>query len=295
MPSRAPEDAKSTRRQRWLLVYNCQVMGLGNCLNLMCDELTVEWYDPASYQKQSDGLLQRSAEFDRVLVSPKLEVNLAIDRTQFPGFWSIPTIVFDAYHPDLCHLVVDGKPLKGSMGDYHSLIAYAAFRSGMSVPQTLRLYRDDVYAALGYHGFWDDARDHLLRSFRDSGIALDQHYPDWSRHGPFMYSNNHPRIHAIRDVARGILESAGLDAPYTDALPHDNLANAAIFPVYPEIASALGVAGSYRFKRPGYAGFMDLEAFVTASHDLYREVEATIHPLHQAIFDRTFPLIGELR
>lgn len=295
MPMPARTGAKPTARQRWLLVYNCQVMGLGNCLNLMCDDVDVEAYDPAAFQKQSATLLERRDEFDRVLVSPKLEVNLAIDRSLFPGFWSIPTIFFHAYHPDLCHLLVDGKPLKGPMGDYHSLIAYAAFRRGLSVRQTLRLYREEVYAALGYLGVWDDARDTLLRQFRDANVPLEPHFRNWSRNGPFMYANNHPRIHAIRDVAKAILGSAGLDATYTDALPHDNLANAPIFPVYPEVASTLGVEGSYRFKPAGYGGFIDLEAFVTRSHGLYGQVDATIHPLHQSLFETTLPMIAELQ
>lgn len=295
MPSPTHIAMKRTGRQRWLLVYNCQVMGLANCLNLLCDEIEVESYDPAAFQKQSGALLERSQEFDRVLVSPKLEANLAIDRNRFPGFWSVPTLFFDAYHPDLCHLVIDGQPLKGPMGDYHSLIAYIAFRCGFSTQQTLRLYRDAVYGALGYYDFWDESRDTLLRSFRDSNISLDDRFAIWSRNGPFMYSNNHPRIHAIREVARAILASAGLDAPYTDALPHDNLANAAIFPVYPEIASTLGVTGSYRFKPAGYAGFMTLEKFVVDSLALYREVDPSIHPMHEAIFNSALPVLAEMQ
>ncbi|MDB6162882.1 MAG: hypothetical protein JWL98_314 [Xanthomonadaceae bacterium] len=286
---------KPTERKRWLLVYNCQVMGLGNCLNLLSDEIEVESYDPAAFKKQSEQLLDRSDEFDLVLVSPKLETNLEIDRTRFRQFWSVPTIFFDAYHPDLCHLVTaDGQPLKGATGDYHSLIAYAAFRCGFSARETVLLYRDEVYGALGYYAFWDGARDALLRQFRDCGLSMDARFANWTRNGPFMYSNNHPRIHCIRDVACALLDRAGFEANYREALPHDNLANAPIFPVYPEIASTLGVTGSYLFKRAGYSGFMRLDDFVTSSYALYRELDVSIHPLHKALFDRTLPIVSEM-
>lgn len=62
-----------------------------------------------------------------------------------------------------------------------------------------------------------------------------------------------------------------LDSPVR---PHDNLRVAEGFPVYPEIAEACGVPGSYLFKVGGQYRLLTLAQFVTASFDAYWEVGA---------------------
>lgn len=290
--ARASKEKTSRRpgpRQQWLLAYNCQVMGLGNCLNLMSDEIDVEYYDPAGFRKQAHILDKRLGDFDRILVAPQLEANLNVDFGRHPDLWRIPTISFSAYHPDICYLLESRNSLKGPLGDYHSLITYAAHRIGLDERTTAGLYRADVYEALGYFDRWDRARNTLLGAFAEHGLDIAPHFVHWSRSGPFMYSINHPRLHCVRDVARTILARAGLQASYSDALPHDNLANGPIYPIYPEIGSRLGVEGNYLFKPGGKYQFIRLKAFITASFQVYRENrDAVVRPefallLEQAI------------
>ena len=109
--------------------------------------------------------------------------------------------------------------------------------------RTLALYREEIYAALGYLDRWDHARDRLLGTFRDHGFDISQPFIAWTRGEPFMHSPNHPRIHCLRDVACGILARAGLEASYLASLPHDNLANGPIYPVYPRSAHASAPTG----------------------------------------------------
>jgi hypothetical protein len=257
-------------RQPWLLLYNCQVMGLGNSLNLLCDDIDVEYYDPGSFRKQAKTILGRMKDYERILVAPQLEPELGEGWLGHDKVWRIPTISFNAYHPDICYLLDSGSSLKGPLGDYHSLIAYAAFACGLSETRALSLYRESVYASLGYVQRWDHARQALLDGFASHGFDIAAKFVDWSRNGPFMYSFNHPRVHCVRDVADAILARAGLDATYRDALPQDNLANGPIFPVYTEIASRLGVDGSYLFKLGGKYQFIRLEEFVSESFRIYR-------------------------
>ena len=261
---------KPDYRQQWLLAYNCQATGLGNCLNLMSDAINVEYYDPVDFRKHAKKLQERMASFDRVLVAPQFEHSLGVDFSQCAEVWRIPTIAFSAYHPDICYLSADNKPLKGPLGDYHSLIAYAAFRVGLDPQHAAALYREEIYAALGYLGRWDRIRDRLLESFREHGLDISEAFVNWSRGEPFMYSLNHPRIHCLRDLAQCILTRAGLESSYRSALPHDNMANGPIYPVFPEIGARLGVDGNYLFKVGGKYQFLRLEAFITASFELYR-------------------------
>ena len=259
-------------RQRWLLVYNCQVLGLANCLNLLSDRIEVEHFDPHRFRREADAISARLADYDRVIASPQVVRDATVDLDRCGALWELPTLSCSAYHPDICYLQRGGAMLKGPLGDYHSLIAYAAFRCGLDVPATLALYRAETYAALGYFARWDAARDTLLGSFRRHGFPLDAHFAGWTRSTePFMYSLNHPRIACVRDVARCVLARAGLEAAYVDALPQDNLANGPIFPVYPEIAAQFGVQGSMLFKLGGSYRFLRLADFLEQSFRLYRE------------------------
>lgn len=270
----APTAGKAGRhgmRQPWLLLYNCQVMGLGNSLNLLCDDIDVEYYDPASFRKQAKAILHRMQSYDRILVAPQLEHELGEEWAGNAKVWRVPTISFNAYHPDICYLLESGSALKGPLGDYHSLIAYAAFVCGLSEARALGLYRESIYDSLGYFQRWDQARTALLENFAGHGFDISARFIDWSRRGPFMYSFNHPRVHCVRDVAETILARAGLGATYRDALPHDNLANGPIFPVYPEIAARLGVEGSHLFKLGGKYQFIQLDEFVSESFRIYRD------------------------
>lgn len=257
-------------RQPWLLLYNCQVMGLGNSLNLLSDEIDVEYFDPGSFRKQGNSILNRLQGFDRILVAPQLESELGEEWLGNDKIWRVPTISFNAYHPDICYLLDSGSSLKGPLGDYHSLIAYGAFKCGLSEASTRDLYHEAIYERLGYFDRWDHARSTLLQNFASHGFDIAAKFVDWSRGGPFMYSFNHPRVRCVRDVAEAILARAGLEPAYRDALPHDNLANGPIFPVFPEIAARLGVEGSHLFKLGGKYQFIRLDEFISESFRIYR-------------------------
>jgi len=295
VPREAPLPSVPLRgvRQRWLLLYNCQVLGLANSLNLLSDEIEVEARDPHAFRREADAIGARLSSFDRVLAAPQLARDAPIDLDRHGTLWQLPTLSFSAYHPDICYLQHDGKALKGPLGDYHSLIAWAAFRSGLDVAATLALYREDVYAQLGYFDRWDAARDAMLGTFAQHGFDLAPHFVQWTRGEAFMYSINHPRIACVRDVARCVLARAGIEAVYDDALPQDNLANGPIFPVYPEIGARLGVQGSLLFKLGGAYRFLRLADYVEASFRLYRDHEGiTIRNEHAALQDAAMTLIG---
>lgn len=283
-----------TGRRPWLLLYNCQGMGLANSLNLMCNSIEVESHDPAGFGRNRESIIGRLCEFDRILIAPQLENTLALDLAGLDTVWRIPTITFDAYHPDICYLVQSGKSLKGPLGDYHSLIAYAAFCKGLDERHTLALFTERVYAALGYFDRWDGARVRLLELFSAHGLDIAARYANWSRTGPFMYSFNHVRIHCLRDVALAILERAGLAAQPTDLLPHDNLANGPCYPIYPEIGARLGVSGNYLFKLGGKYQCIGLEEYVAASFDLYRSSEGVdIRPTYARPFAHALSTIEQ--
>lgn len=291
MPASSPEHCEP-----WLLVFNCQVLGLGNSLNLLSDEIHVEHYDPAAFRKNAADILDRWDSFGRVLIAPKLESLLPDELRGTNKVWKIPTISFNAYHPDICYLLQGDKVFKGPMGDYHSAVAYAAYRNGFSIDETLRLYAEQTYDRLGYFDCWDLAKGQLLDNFARAGLDLGPQFVHWSRNGAFMYSDNHVHVGCLMDMAKAILRSAGKAITFEGIAPHDNLLNGPVFPIYPEIASRLGVQGSYLFKLGGQYRFIRLDRFVSESFAAYQQhPEISVMPDYSHVVERALDVIGSLR
>jgi hypothetical protein len=280
------------RRQKWLVVFNCQAMGLASSLQLLCDGLDVEYHDPSSFTKHQERLLDVLDTFDRVVIAPWVETVLGMSLGHQPNVWRLPAFQFSAYHPDLCNLSIVGGPLRGN----HSALAYAAFKAGLDVSQTLQLYRESTYDAMGFFDQWDRTRDEFLHRYAKAGIDLSGAFVDWARAGPFAYTPGHPKIACLRDIAKAALRRDGLRVRDTDLLPHDVMANAVVYPVYPEIASRLGARGDYRFKLPGQYRLIGLEAFVRESHAFY-EATPELAPTapYLPVIERALAVIGSLQ
>jgi len=291
--ARAEPGGHQGQRESWLLVSNCQAMGLANCLNLATDEVHVEHYHPAGFKKNSRAILRRWDTYARVLVAPQLLHMLPEKFRASDKIWSIPTFSFSAYHPDVCYLKSAGKPLKGPLDDYHSAIAYAGFKLGMTVYEVRRHYNESTYARLGYFDRWDSAKRQLLDKFEQSGFDMRLAFAGWTRMGAFMYSINHVKVHCLMDLARAILKRAGKRSDYLSEIPHDNLMYGPVFPVYPEIGIRLGVPGSYLFKPGGMYGFIRLEQYLSECHSVYaRARDLAPIPEHAAMIENAMRILG---
>lgn len=191
-----------------------------------------------------------------------------------------PSLIFPAFHPDICYVYRRGKSeyLQGPLGPYHSSIAYHAWRIGMSAREAVEHFRGEVYEALQFHDYWASSTRHLLDEGRDAGLPLDGLLERWRLGGCFMHTHNHPRRGPLIDITRALLDRLGLEAPQPDSeeFVHDPLASSEIWPVYPEIAARLGVAGSLVFKASNgnqevrsAVHLLDLETFVKQSYASY--------------------------
>ena len=254
--------------RRWLMVYNSMHVGLQNCLGLFNPALQVDAIDFAAFEKRYDEFAPTLARYDRIITAPHFVANACTDFSQHAPVTRLPLTAFEAYQPDLCYLTVDGQVLRGPMFDYHSKIVVAAWRKGLSVADTRSLFAGAHYERFGFMGIWDFCKKQYLDSYAEAGVDLAHAFPTWSREGAFMHSVNHPAIRVVADIARGLLAQDGLSARHTDFLPHDNLKNAPVWPVYDEIAEALGVRGSMLFKVHNAYRFLELEEFIAGSFEV---------------------------
>lgn len=196
-----------------------------------------------------------------------------------------PTILFPAFHPDMVHVgdvsaLSAARLVHSPMGPYHSAIALCAYLEGRTVDETLALFRDDVFARLGYYDAWSDASAYLLGSARDIDFPLDAELARWARRGCFMHVLNHPKFFVLADLARRLAREAGLaplDLAAEDYLADDLVADA-VWPLYPEIAQRYGLAGTIHFKpkeRDGAAPvLLDREAYIAGSFAAYARYPA---------------------
>lgn len=261
---------------KWLVLFNCQAIGLANCLESLSPGLEVERFDALSAREQMGDIGTRLHEFERIVIAPRVKAIVGENVASRDQVLWMPHVWYQAYHPDLCYLGDSGPLTRGAAGPYHSMIAFVAYDLDMTVEQALALYRTDVYAAMGYLDSWNPARAGLLRDFDEHGFDLRPSLPGWARRGAFMHSVNHPKIEVLMDLARHLLRKAGRPVVESGIVPHDNLANGPVFAVYPEIGSRLGVAGAYAFKRGATYRVKPLDQFVHESFELYRSLGAIV-------------------
>ncbi len=191
-------------------------------------------------------------------------------------YW--PNIYFPAYHPDLVY-AKSGEELAeiSALLEYNSSLVLYAWMSSLSPAQAIKLFCDPVYEKLGFYAYWDEARPWLIEAFQQVGLAFRPDMDRLAASGCFMHSTNHPKLRLLAVVARLLVEKMGL-TPATrnpHEFIHDNLADASVWPVYPEIGQRLGIDGEYAFKQSVEAApdqkisILSLEEFVEQSYQAY--------------------------
>lgn len=233
-------------------------------------------YDPAFGQQVVTALEDAEIVFSQGVEWPldgpvRTAIIAAQPRTtMWPGFG------FDGFHPDIAYLFNPaGGLVRSAMGDYNSRIIAAAFVANRPPAQTRRLFNSLSYGRLGYFDAFPKARAAASQWLGQHGLDADVLIAEWLATGSFMHTVNHPAIRVIADIARHTLRTAGLTVPrHGETLPDDPMA-ACKWPIYPEIARRIGIAGDMLFVT-GHHGpeGMPLEQMIDASFEAY----ATLPP-----------------
>ncbi len=291
VPSRS-DDARFPPKQplpRITVFSNCQGEVVASAIQALTGGRmpTIQAVTPLAVEKPEllvEPLREIARHHDLILMQPmvaRLVLPLVPDLgTRIELF---PSICFSAFHPDLCYVYRQwrSETLDSPLGPYHSSIAYHAWRVGMNLQQTLDHFRDDVYEALHFHDYWDASARALSDEGTAANLPLKGLLDRWRAQGCFMHTHNHPRKQVLIDIAHGLLVRMGIEVPDVDlaGFLHDSLGSDRAWPVYPEIATRLGVAGSYMFKATNGnqqvrtpIRLLDLETFVAHSFEAYDSV-----------------------
>lgn len=261
-------------RNRILVSSNCMTAGIALGLKALLPNTVIEVAHITTFNGISKEALNLRLEgFDLWVTGPlDPEILVAVDRAQV---LRIPRIVFNAYHPDIVYALDDkGVIMKGAFGcDYHSALVLWAYRKGLTLAQTIALFRTDVFAKLGYQSNWSSALDRLQKIFEATDIDIGGFYPAVLEHAPFMHSHNHPVGAATcllaKLIAVKITDDASLMKRPIERAVQDTLATGAIWPIYPGIAEQYGLMGDYLWKFGPDRFVQGVEDFAAASFTAY--------------------------
>lgn len=261
------------------VVANCQGEGIAAALRALNPGFQTTFIITTDIYNGSVAIEDIFAGSDYVLAQRNI-ISAAPDGQQHK-LKLFPNIAFDGYHPDITFIRGRKKgntkvvSVDSDMVIYHSAIAFFCYFYGLSVEDTLGHYNNYVMSRLGYTEKWADARAALLAEGESVGMPISAEFHRWVGQGCFMYSNNHPHLRVLVDVAKRIM--AQMDIPVvnhnvTDYLP-DALRAMPIWPIYPPIAEPLGLSGDYTFKRHEPHGLLNLREFVERSYATYDQYE----------------------
>ena len=264
---------------RVAVIANCQGEGIAAALKALNPGFQTTFTIITDVQNGSVDINGIFAGSDYVLAQRNAVQDIPLQFTHKLKLF--PNVAFDGYHPDI--IFVRGKrkgeenttSISSDMVIYHSAIVFFSFTYGLSVDEAIGYFNHYVMSRLGYSRRWNDARDALLSEGEAVGMPLSAEFHRWSAQGCFMYSNNHPHLRVLVDIARRIMAQLGvlvIHQNVTDYLP-DALKAMPIWPIYPPIAEKLGLLGDYSFKRHDPHGLLSLREFVENSYAIYEQYE----------------------
>lgn len=200
---------------RFVVYGNCQAASIGTAVRFhrQNDSVHVMGLGPAGSNEKLNHLKGLVNDADYVIAqSPGRTLQLGDDSIAIPEktpLLHLPTIVFPGFQPDQGYIYRTDKSQLGPIGSYSSKLAIYGLLHRLTPDQTLKLFRPDVYEALG----WDfDAAYAAFAAFvGKAGYDISPYFGAWLRHGCFMNTINHPKLRIVSDMTAMALRQAGLD------------------------------------------------------------------------------------
>lgn len=304
-PLPAPGPVVPTHRSRRetgsvvLVSGNCNHVVLAAALQRLTDACKV--HAVATFRLDEAGarqaLARHAADADVWIASPRDTAALSLFKESHAAgarLITVPAVRFPAFHPDCCD-VRDRRTGRRGPRLYNSAIVAWAYANGLDVARTLRLFDRELLRALGYLDAWAPSAAGLRQAFEATDMA-DAYTPFLrrvQRQGCFMHTSNHPRIETVVELAVLVAAKAGLAVTRTirDGEMVDPM-NGVVWPVYPDIAWALGVPGGswhWKFIESGEY-FDDLPSYVEDAFAGYAS-----HQIAPEDLEIQFPPLGAMR
>jgi hypothetical protein len=279
-----------------LVISNCQCLPISSWLTALSAETMFDFWGvhliaPAEREIAITQFVTKAKkEYDLIICIPLtddfLELSTARIHDTFGGIplITISNIYFSGLHPDLTYVGGLAQRILGPLGDYHSRLALFGFLRGWTPVETAALFCGSVYRDIGYYDEYAVSMAEMKERDKAVDVPVSKDLEHLLRKAMCLFSVNHPSSTLLAPYCNEIvryLEDRGLGRhsglPIDPSLCADSLANNAIFPIYPEIATYHGVAqlGSYVFKALGTRiNPMNLRAFLAGEFKAFSDVGA---------------------
>jgi hypothetical protein len=242
------------------IVGNCQARGMARSLDVLVPGSTTIVFhlakvltEPSTARLQvwADALAKCDAVFTLLQEDPS-RTRGPLETSVLEAFCGVvvkyPYIASASFHPDCTYIRCAGTEIRGPMGPYHSSLVAACHTLGVPKSRVEKLLNAFYFASSGY---LTDANLSLAGFVTaNKGFGFDfGPFIERTAGSPFMHTVNHPTADIIHEMTIQALDKAGITIPARSALPPaDELADGVIWPVYPEIARRMNVAGSFTFQ-----------------------------------------------
>lgn len=185
----------------------------------------------------------------------------------------IPIVRFSGFHPDLVYArrTSNNELL---MPHYNSAIAVWAYKNGLQVSETEKLFNKKTYSELGYLDHWGPSIEQLKQRFKESDLEFAEFILPMRREGLFMYSLNHPKVMTLVRLAKLIARKMGAGVEVLDRYidVNDGL-NDVIWPLYPDIGESLSLHSVYLWKMGEGQWISGVRAFLENAYENYARLK----------------------
>lgn len=227
------------------VIGNCQARSVAAALPHLSPglEATAIVWSGVAGEEHAERIRDGLADYDLVLSQPykgfrALRPKIIERFARRSAFF--PRVYFTGLHPDARKMVIG--PGSFQFGIWHSAIAMAAFTRGVPAHEAADLYNAYIYGVLGYYDDYAQAEALQIEATREHGLDLAADLSAW-RGQVFMNTPVHPRLQVGLAMASALVGRLGLSRGGDSPLPADPLSGGFVYPVYPEIARRLGLAG----------------------------------------------------
>lgn len=178
-------------------------------------------------------------------------------------------IYFTGYHPDCVYLHKLGYSKPSPIGDYHSQIVFDGFHSGLSQSQILdSIFNMESSRIVENFNF---SKAELLEREKSVDVVISDFVFEIEFAALNMFTFNHPSVEIMLKYLTRICNFLGINMPNVIGVT-DPLKSGPVFPIYPAVASALGVKSNNLpsvFSLNGRS--FNYEEFIRMSVDMYSE------------------------
>jgi hypothetical protein len=266
---------------------NCNAMSLAACISAWLPDAIVHHRTLGTFENSTKdenlNYVNNLPECDVVFLQHPFPSNMLLH--DFDIFDSrvirFPNVAYTAFHPDSTYVKQGGSFITGATGPYHSALTLAGFLEDIHPDRLIKLFNRFTFLSLGYFDQHQIATDILYQNFREIGYDPAPIMAS----GVFMHTMNHPKIVAMREVAKQALLKSVMAPLNMNILPTDPLKRDWIWPVYAD----LPFGKDYIFHR-GVGGHNNPVTLVDREFSLKVFIEKSFNAYANIDFDSELPV-----